>query len=336
MICLKYEAEYQLAVCNAVLRRAKLTDEERQRVEEEMWRISSGRLKQYPEEYVWESFRYIKGGCRMFHNLKVEDAFGYTYKIDTLFICSAFILVVEPNDRFTELTISITDNQYVGYDLDERVMLPNLFDRLSLNKLWLENFLKDLGLENIPVFQVVLLTLPYTECGWNEPFYVLNSKSMSYMFDVWYEQYPALLNEEKLDFLTEAILARNIRNWKLTAVEQLQLRCGFICECGQQMIYRFGTCKCECGAQSIDAVLRGLHDYRLLVDEWITKKEFKEFFKVDNMGQVGRLFKRLELKSESSKRNERYYIPKDIFQHPLSRGRIQEYCLPARERYMMI
>lgn len=51
--------------------------------------------------------------------------------------------------------------------------------------------------------------------------------------------------------------------------------------------------------------------------------------------QVGRIFKRLELKSDGAKRNRCYHIPADILKHPLSSGEWRQYVnVPVWNNFM--
>ena len=71
--------------------------------------------------------------------------------------------------------------------------------------------------------------------------------------------------------------------------------------------------ECVCGFRSKEPLYQGLSDYRCLISEWITNKEFREFFKIDSEDLVNKLLKRLNLYFEGSTKSRRYLIPGDIW-----------------------
>lgn len=56
-----------------------------------------------------------------------------------------------------------------------------------------------------------------------------------------------------------------------------------------------------------------LHDYRLLLNEWITNREFRDFFLIESEDTVNKILKRLDFHYEGKNKNRRYLIRKDIW-----------------------
>lgn len=79
------------------------------------------------------------------------------------------------------------------------------------------------------------------------------------------------------------------------------------------MEYNYGKFSCICGIESKEPLYQGLHDYRVLFDERITNRAFREFFFIDNDSLVNKILKRLEFYYEGKTKSRRYLIPKDIW-----------------------
>lgn len=63
---------------------------------------------------------------------------------------------------------------------------------------------------------------------------------------------------------------------------------GAICSRGNRMEYNDGKFSCIGGIESKEPLYQGLHDYRVLFDEWMTNRAFREFFFIDNVGLVNK------------------------------------------------
>ncbi|MFC7685243.1 hypothetical protein ACFQU5_04630 [Ureibacillus sp. GCM10028918] len=64
---------------------------------------------------------------------------------------------------------------------------------------------------------------------------------------------------------------------------------------------------------SKEPLYQGLHDYRVLFDEWITNRAFREFFFIESGDTANKLLKRMKFYYEGSNKGRRYIIPKDVW-----------------------
>ncbi|CAM5183229.1 hypothetical protein UACE39S_04069 [Ureibacillus acetophenoni] len=91
------------------------------------------------------------------------------------------------------------------------------------------------------------------------------------------------------------------------------LRKGALCNCTRVMSYHQGKFECICGVKSKEPLYQGLNDYRLLISEWITNKEFREFFNIDREDVVNKLLTRMNLYYVGSTKSRKYLIPEVIW-----------------------
>ena len=59
-------------------------------------------------------------------------------------------------------------------------------------------------------------------------------------------------------------------------------------------------------------MLEALQDYRLLVSEWITNQQFREFMGIHSQDAAARILKKLNLEKNGSKKGSKYKIPLSI------------------------
>lgn len=318
MIGLKRKSEYQIEVCEAVLRRAFLSEEEKFFVELEKQCILGDASKEEREQFIWDGFLYIDGGVSLLYDLELQDRFGYRFTFETVLISPRFILVVTPKYINGDFIFSESKRRFYHVNDEGPIEVGQLYSDLPRKSQYLEMLLMDLGVWNLPVLYAVLITSPYAFVEYApEPFNILDAERLRGRFREWFARFPKVLNDEQLVFIQEKLLKRHRRFWRPTAIENLKLRKGIFCECGERMIYHSGTCRCICGRASMDGILEGLEDYRLLVDEWMTKQQMYEFFELLSVEQAGRILKKLQLKSDGARRNAHYHIPVDILAHPL-------------------
>lgn len=99
-----------------------------------------------------------------------------------------------------------------------------------------------------------------------------------------------------------------------------RIRKGVLCEqCSYKvaMNYKYGVWSCpKCKHQSKKAFYRTLDDYRLLISNKISNREFREFFNIGSVQVASKILTRLNLESIGQTRGRYYIIPEDI----LNRG----------------
>lgn len=147
-----------------------------------------------------------------------------------------------------------------------------------------------------------------------EQFHIFKLEGLRFKLKHWYETMPVKVSDLLLNHIRDELLRKYKSEKWLPAIDNLKLRHGVLCDCGQEMTYRYGIFRCNCGKRSRDGFLKGLLDYRLLCDEWITNRAFREFLKIDDVSIVSKYLQRLNLKFEGEKKARKYYIPENILE----------------------
>lgn len=139
MLCLPRGKSYRIEVCEAVLRRGILSIEEEERVRDQMWRLARGMDGEQRADRFWEEIR-IHGEYRLFHNYETVNRVGYTHQMDTVFICSRFVLILELKHIAGEIKYDATRNQLLRLYNGQVKALGDLFNQVSRHEEWLEHF----------------------------------------------------------------------------------------------------------------------------------------------------------------------------------------------------
>ena len=90
-------------------------------------------------------------------------------------------------------------------------------------------------------------------------------------------KYSRVINQTTMHFIGDHLMKRYKQKKWLHPFKNIVLRNGALCMCGQVMTYMKGKCSCSCGNVSKGPLLQWHHDYRLLVSEWITNRQFRAF-----------------------------------------------------------
>lgn len=320
MLCLPRGKSNKLEVCEAVLRRGVLTVEEEARVREQMWRVERGLDGEQRADEFWKELT-ISGEYMLFHNFETAGRGTYTHQIDTLFVCPRFVLVLELKHIAGELTYDAARHQLVRTYNGEVKGLGDPFNQVSRHEEWMERFLWEIGVRRLPVVSAVVVTTTSSVLkAMPEQFHVFKLEGLRFKLQQFYERYPVVVNSGVLQHIREELLARHEpKKWK-PSIENLKLRHGVLCDCGMRMTYLgHGRFTCVCGFQTRDGFVKGLNDYRLLVSDWITNREFRDFFELNNTHVVSKILTRLGLVYTGEKRTRRYRIPEDILNYRLYR-----------------
>ena len=82
------------------------------------------------------------------------------------------------------------------------------------------------------------------------------------------------------------------------------------------MRYVYGKWFCDtCNVTDQTAMLVVLHDYRLMIGESISNREFRDFFNLSSTQRVYQMLKLLGFEVTGGNKNRRYIIPEDLIKH---------------------
>lgn len=313
MLYLPRKTTNRVAVCEALLRRAVLSTEEEARVRDQLWRIARGMDGEARADRFWEEMQ-LTGAYQLFHNVEVVNRIGFTHQIDTVFVCPRFVLVLELKHIAGEISYDAQRHQLLRVYNGEMQALGDPFSQVSRHEEWIEQFLWEIGVRGLPVVSAVVVTTTSSVLR-NMPdrFHVFKLEGLRFKLREWYERHQEVVGTGVLEHIREELLRRHTPlKWK-PPIDNLKLRRGVLCsECRLRMNYAYGVFTCKCGARCRNGFVRGLEDYRLLVDEWITNRAFREFFEVGDVKLVNKILQRLQLQGVGENKNRKYYIPEDI------------------------
>ena len=144
-------------------------------------------------------------------------------------------------------------------------------------------------------------------------FHIFKLAGRRFKLQEWNNTYPVQVSESVVSLVKSGILAHHQpRKWQHPFGKVL-IRRGAICLCGEVMQYRRGKFVCGCRHTSREAFSKGLHDYRLLVDKWITNIELRDFFFIPSKDVANKLLTRAKFHYEGGTKSRRYLIPEDVW-----------------------
>lgn len=312
MLCLPRVKSNRAEVCEAVLRRGILSMEEEEMIRDLLRRNDIGQNGEERADLFWEELT-IQEDYLLFHNFEAEGKGEFRHQMDTVFICPRFALVLELKNIAGEIMYDAERHQLLRTYKGQVMALGDPFSQVSRHEEWMERFFWEIGVRNLPVLSAVVVTNSSSILKQMPArFYVFKLEGLRFKLKQFYEEYPVIVNGQVLQHIRVELLRRHTpKKWK-PPIDNLKLRYGVLCECGMRMDYSYGIFTCKCGQRSRDGFLRGLEDYRLLEDEWITNRQFREFFEIDDKHVVSKILKRLNLKAEGSGKDRKYLIPDDI------------------------
>lgn len=316
MLCLPRKKSYRAAVCKATLRRGILNREDEEIVREQLWKYERGADGEERADSFWDELN-IPGEYMLFHNFETAGKGDFTHQMDTVFVCPRFVLVLELKHIAGEISYDAKRHQLLRSYRGQEMSLGDPFSQVSRHEEWMERFLWEIGVRSLPVISAVVVTTTNSILRqMPERFYVFKLEGLRFKLKQFYEEYPVVVNRQVLHHIREELLKHHEpKKWK-PPIQDLKLRHGVLCECGMRMTYiGHGRFACKCGSQTRDGFVKGLDDYRLLESEWITNREFRDFFELENTQVVSKILKRLGLEYTGEKRTRRYRIPEDILSY---------------------
>ena len=312
MLCTVREVSMKNNILNSLLRRAELDTSQRSLVEDMLWRDERGFEGEQRADKFWEELVLAEPHF-LFHNYESENGRGYSYQIDTILLTKRFILVVELKNIGGVISYDERTHQFVRTMNGEQLALTDPFAQVSRHEDFIERLLWGIGVD-LPIVTAVIVTSSSSILvEMPVHFNVFKLAGLQLKMKAWLDCYPLQISESMLCLVKDELLKRyKPRKWQ-HPFGDLALRQGVLCECGRTMKYERGKFICLCGLVSRSGLSQGLHDYRLLVNEWITSKQFREFFFIESKDIANKILKRSGFYCEGSTKGRRYLIPKDVW-----------------------
>lgn len=311
LLCLQRTTSNKLEVCEALLRRAILNNQERGVLDELYWRMLRGQEGELRADHFWDDLQ-LNIPHRLFHNVETSRDGRFYHQMDTVFVCERFVLILELKNIAGQLFYEEKSNQLWREYNGRQQALGDPFSQVMRHEVWMQQFLRELGVDLPVVTAVVVTSSSAILMRMPKRFHVFKLEGLRMKLAEWLNVYPKKINLSVLQVLEEELLKRHEpRKWQ-HPLGDVKIRNGALCSCSLKMFYEHGKFRCACGVVSRTALFEGLYDYRLLYDEWITNQAFRAFFEIENMQVVNKILKRLGLVYEGRTKSRRYYIPADI------------------------
>ncbi|WP_449443130.1 hypothetical protein [Ureibacillus acetophenoni] len=169
----------------------------------------------------------------------------------------------------------------------------------------------------LPIKHAVVFSNPSTIIGnvpKDIPFF--HASGLRFFVSKLQSDYQTSLTENQINKLAKLFLSNLRRVEAKTTIEKRKFKRGVLCELCEfesQMVYQNGNWICpKCGVKSKTAFLQSLDDYRILIGNKITNREFREFFGIESFDVASKILSRSNLVPVGKNRGRHYIIPEDV------------------------
>ncbi len=250
------------------------------------------------------------------HNLILINSAQHSHQLDTLFICSHFMLIVEIKningrldfDDFTHQCIRTKPNGTVeGF--------PNAITQTQRHMQFLKVIFQNYSL---PIEGAVIISNPSAIIASHpNTIPIFHVSGLQKHLNSLFEKYTkTILSNEQLTQITQQLLTRNQPSKIPTSIDPSRFRQGVLCPKCQyksQMHYARGIWRCSsCQYASEEIFAEALQDYRNLVKPTITNKQLREFFDIPSSDAANRLLRKFQFPYTGSFKNRVYHLPENL------------------------
>ena len=312
LICLDGTTNNKIEICEALLRRAYFHTEQHQYIDELRKRLIKGSEGEYQLKWFWQDMA-LSDPHLLFFNFETVKFERFKYQMDAIFICERFVLILECKHIAGEIYYDEATHQLWREYNGQKLVLNDPFSQVMRHEEWMANFLLQQNIQ-LPIFTAVVITTHSSSLN-NMPkqFSIFKFPGLRIKLQQLLQTYPKKVNVNLLQFLHQKLMEQyKPQKWQ-HPFQDIALKQGALCKCGEIMKYTHGKFICDCGYASKEPLLQGLHDYRLLVDEWITNKQFRSFFNIHDEDVTNKILKRLGFKTEGKTKSRKYLISEDIW-----------------------
>ncbi|MEO4054148.1 nuclease-related domain-containing protein [Solibacillus sp. CAU 1738] len=308
MIILPRKASKKMRVLKSILRRAELSPSQRVQYEEQLKRLEAGyagecRADRYWEELEWPESHYL------FYNYETVNQYGYTHQIDTIFLTTKYLLIVEIKNIAGVMKIDMEHHQFLRTTSDGRVEnFVNPVDQIERHEKYIHSILIQLKIK-LPILKVIILTNPssviQTTSNTIPIFHLSGLSSKLAQFNT---NYTTQIDHNQIEHIKNELMKRyQPSSWSPTQIYPIKK--GIQCRNGHTMLYKRGAFRCDCGEKSNVTLSEALTDYYYLVNPTITNKELRDFLCIECPHAASKLLKKLAFPSVGEFKNRVYFIP---------------------------
>lgn len=313
MILLDRQESEQHKILEALVRRLPSTHTKYMYYFEKLRRMHAGFAGEQRVDAEWLEI-ILPDPHYFLHDLQIISHSGTTHQIDTVLLCPQFILILEIKNITGFLDFDESFNQFTRTTAEGDIEgMTNPLHQSRRHMEWMKGMLQQ-SRPQIPVHYAVVLATKnaiLSKSLRGQP--IFHVSGLRYHVREWLQQNKEVVMEaEELFRFASKLLSMHRPIKREIEIPVRDIKKGVHCEMclnGQPMKYRYPNWYCQrCGAVDNEAVFRTLEDYRLLVGETLTNKNFCEFFAIDSPNTAYKLLQKLPLKAEGTKSNRKYWI----------------------------
>lgn len=300
----------------ALLRRLDPNDKDYVYFQEMLARLKSGYEGEHKVDREWFEMPYLEDHYLLF-NYEIENEFGFTHQVDTLLLTKSFLLLLEVKNISGRVDYDVQKHQFIRKRQNGvEDILTNPFDQLNRHEEFFERFLKKLKI-SLPIEKAVVMANSSTIIGEvPSSFPIFHASGLRFFVKKCMMQHQQKITNYQLEKLSKFLMSQlKPRNYDLN-ISLERIRKGVLCEnCNYkvEMKYKLGVWTCpKCNLRSKKAFYQALNDYRLLISNKITNREFRDFFNVNSVDAASKILIRLQLESSGITRGKYYIIPENI------------------------
>lgn len=240
------------------------------------------------------------------------------YEMDTVIICETFICVLEVKNMKGILSFEQDKSQFIRKIDDQLDSFHNPIDQVERNAYYFQKVLRELNM-HLPIYSAVVIT--------QQSAIIRDVPAGKYVFHLSGLQkfLSKLMNSEQVGisaqqfaYLKEQLLLRHqpFETWR--PYQLPSIRKGVLCEKNHLMVYHKNKFYCPvCKEFSAQAFWLAMQDYKVLVMNTISNKEFREFVGIDDVITASKLLAKLNWSHNGGTKKRIYNISIPLEKHYL-------------------
>lgn len=316
MLLLEREKSKSLIVADALLRRLETSDDDYPYFYEVSKRLHAGFEGEKMVDRHWFEMTNLEKHS-LFFNYELMNEFGFPHQIDTLLLTPKFLFILDIKHMSGRVDYEEEKNQFIRTRQDGVIeSFSDPVAQVLRHGQYFERLFTNLQI-TLPIEYAIVFSNPSTIIGQvpkSVPFF--HTSGLRFHVSKLLSKHSPVLTEKSLNKLSKLLLSSLKRKDTKPAISIDRIKKGVLCEsCNYQvqMIYRNRTWYCpKCSVQNKIAFYQALDDYRILINDRITNREFRDFFGIDSMQIASKILSRLGLVAVGDKKGRYYIIPENI------------------------
>jgi len=253
------------------------------------------------------------------HNLMLINSAQHSHQLDTLFICTNFMLVVEIKNINGRLDFDDITHQCIRTKPDGTVEgFPNALTQTQRHMQFLKVISQNYSL---PTEGAVIIANPSAIIASHpNTIPIFHVSGLQKHLHSLFKKYPqAFLSDKQLTQFAQQLLSRQLPSKIPAPIDPSRFRQGVLCPKCQykpQMHFARGIWTCSrCHYTSKAIFAEALQDYRYLVRPTITNKQLREFFNIPSSDVANRLLRKFQFPFTGSNKDRVYHLPENLIEY---------------------